>query len=69
MCIRDRLSPVVQVLPSMVDTFSRGIRRKLQDKDFAKRYLQLLVDKIVVSEDVVTISGNKAKLASAIHAR
>ena len=65
---QEMLAPVVQVLPSMVDTFSRGIRRKLQDKDFAKRYLQLLVDKIVVSEDVVTISGDKAKLASAIHA-
>ena len=65
---QEMLLPVAQVLPSMVDAFSRGVRRKLQDREFAKRYLQLLVDKIVVSEDSVTISGSKAKLASAIHA-
>ena len=61
------LSPVAQVLPSMVDAFSRGLRKKLQDTEFAKRYLQLLVHKIVVSENSVTITGSKAKLASAIH--
>ena len=64
---QEMLLPVAQVLPSMVDAFSRGVRRKLQDREFAKRYLQLLVDKIVVSEDSVTISGSKAKLATAIH--
>jgi len=64
---QEMLLPVAQVLPGMVDAFSRGVRRKLQDREFAKRYLQLLVDKIVVSEDSVRISGSKAKLATAIH--
>ncbi len=65
---QDMLSPMLQVLPSMVETLSKGIRRKLQDKELAKRYLRLLVEKIVVTENAVTIIGDKAKLASAIHA-
>ena len=40
---------------------------KLQDKEFAKRYLHLVVDKAVVSEKTVTIYGSKANLAAAIH--
>ena len=63
----DMLSPVVQVLPSMIETFCRGVRMKLQDKEFAKRYLHLLVDKAVVAERTVTIYGSKANLAAAIH--
>lgn len=61
-------APVEQVLPSMVERFSKGVRRKLDDPAFAKRYLQLLVDDIIVTDSQATIRGNKAKLAAAIRA-
>ena len=63
---QEMLSPPPKVLPSMVETFCKGVRQKLQDKDFAKRYLQLLVEKIVVTEDRATIVGDKRKLAAAV---
>ena len=59
-------APVEQVLPSMVERFSKGVRRKLDDPAFAKCYLQLLVEDIVVTDCQATIRGNKAKLAAAI---
>lgn len=59
-------APVEQVLPSMVERFSKGVRRKLDDPAFAKRYLQLLVEDIVVTDSQAMIRGNKAKLAAAI---
>ena len=65
---QNKTEPVEQVLPSMVERFSKGIRKKLEDPAFAKRYLQLLVDDIVVTDCQATIRGDKAKLASAINA-
>ena len=65
---QSKAAPIEQVLPSMVERFSKGIRKKLEDPAFAKRYLQLLVDDIVVTDCQATIRGDKAKLASAINA-
>lgn len=61
-------APVEQVLPSMVERFCKGVRKKLDDPAFAKRYLQLLVEDIIVTDSQATIRGNKAKLAAAIRA-
>ena len=36
-----------RILPSNIEAFSKAIRAKLTDKDFAKRYLQVLVDEIL----------------------
>ncbi len=47
--------PVERNLPSKIDAFSKAIRAKLKDKNFAKRYLQLLVDEIVVDGDMATM--------------
>ena len=58
--------PVERILPSNIEAFSKAIRTKLKDKNFAKRYLQLLVDEIVVDGDTATIKGSNAKLANAI---
>lgn len=59
-------TPVEQVLPSMVERFIKGVRRKLDDPAFAKRYLLLLVEDIVVTDSQATVRGNKAQLATAI---
>jgi len=58
--------PVDRILPSNIEAFSKAIRAKLKDKNFAKRYLQLLVDEIVVDGDTATMRGSNAKLANAI---
>lgn len=49
--------PVERILPSNIEAFSKAIRAKLKDKNFAKRYLQLLVDEIVVDGDTATMTG------------
>jgi len=58
--------PVDRVLPSQIDAFSKAIRIKLGDKEFAKRYVQLLVDEVVVSGETATMTGSYAKLAQAV---
>ena len=63
---REHALPVDRILPSRVEAFSKAIQAKLRDKAFAKRYLQTLVDEIVVSEDTATIRGSYAALAEAI---
>ena len=63
---RTHALPVDRILPSNIEAFSKAIRAKLDDKDFAKRYLQVLVDEIVVSGDTATIKGSYAALANAI---
>ncbi|MFZ2854006.1 MAG: hypothetical protein WAZ34_07835 [Rhodocyclaceae bacterium] len=40
--------------------FSKVIRSKLANKEFAKRYLQVLVDGIVVSGDTAIMKGSHA---------
>ncbi len=63
---REYALPVDRILPSRVEAFSKAIQVKLRDKAFAKRYLQALVDEIVVSEETATIRGSYAALAEAI---
>ena len=61
-----RRHDVDRILPSNIEAFSKAIRAKLTDKDFAKRYLQVLVDKIVVDGDTATMKGSYAKLVNSI---
>ena len=63
---RTHALPVDRILPSNIEAFSKAIRAKLEDKDFAKRYLQVLVDEIVVAGETATIKGSYAALANAI---
>lgn len=63
---RNLAVPVERVLPSNIEAFTKAIRRKVRDKDFAKWYLQALVDEIVVDGDSATLKGSYAKLANAI---
>ena len=65
---RQHVAPVERILPSDIDAFSKAIRTKLRNKDFAKRYLRLLVDEIVVSGNTATMKGSYAALTSAITA-
>ena len=59
-------APVERILPSQVEAFSKAIRAKLQDKDFAKRYLHALVEEIVIAGDTATMKGSYETLAKAI---
>ena len=63
---RNLAVPVDRIRPSNIEAFSKAIRAKLEDKDFAKRYLQVLVDEIVVDGDTATMRGSYAALANAI---
>ncbi|MBK1679882.1 hypothetical protein CKO20_05765 [Rhodocyclus tenuis] len=63
---RTHALPVERILPSNIEAFSKAIRAKLADKAFAKRYLQALVDEIVVSGDTATMRGSYAALANAV---
>lgn len=63
---REHALPVDRILPSRVEAFSKAVQAKLRDKAFAKRYLQALVDEIVVPEETATIRGSYAALAEAI---
>ena len=58
--------PVERILPSNIEAFSKAIRAKLHDKAFAKRYLQTLVDEIVIAGDTATMKGSYSRLANAI---
>jgi site-specific DNA recombinase len=63
---RTHAVPMDRILPSNIEAFSKAIREKLADKDFAKRYLHVLVDEIVVSGDTATMRGSYAALANAV---
>ncbi len=63
---RNHAAPVERILPSNIEAFSKAIREKLRDKEFAKRYLNVLVDEIVVSGDTATMKGSYARLVNAI---
>ncbi|MHB8473244.1 MAG: hypothetical protein ACYDC8_10480 [Gammaproteobacteria bacterium] len=65
----DHALPAVEYLKtSQVDTFGQVLRQKLLAKysDLAKRYLNILVDEIVVNDKTATITGSYAALASAM---
>ncbi len=65
---RQHSMPTARILPSTIDAFSQAIRKRLTDprKDFAKRYLQVLVDEVVVNGSEATIRGSYDKLAMAM---
>jgi len=63
---RNHAAPVDRILPSNIEAFSKAIREKLKNKEFAKRYLNVLVDEIVVSGDTATMKGSYAMSANAI---
>ena len=63
---RAHAAPVEQILPRHIEAFSTAIRAKLKDAAFAKRYLHLLVDEIVVSGDEATMKGSYGTLARAV---
>jgi site-specific DNA recombinase len=61
-------APTPRVLPSQLDAFSQAIRKRLLDRraHFAKRYLRLLVDEIVINGDEAAIHGSYDRLSAAI---
>jgi DNA invertase Pin-like site-specific DNA recombinase len=64
---RDHSRPVEHIKASQVEAFAKALKAKLLAKDsaIAKSYLSLLVDKIVVNENVATITGSYGALAHA----
>ena len=52
-----------------IESFAKAIRAKFMDPRFAKRYLDTLVDEIVVNGNVATIKGSGAKPAMAMAIR
>lgn len=64
---RENPFPLDQIKASQVDSFGRLLRKRLMscDTGFAKSYLNLLVDEIVVEEKAATIRGSYAALAAA----
>lgn len=66
---RQHFMPTARILPSNIEAFSKAIRKRLSDSrpEFAKRYLQVLVDEIVINGDEATIRGSYDKLAMAVH--
>ena len=63
---RNHAALVERILPSNIEVFSKAIREKLKDKEFAKRYLNVLVDEIVVSGDTATMKGSYVALTNSI---
>ena len=58
--------PMDRILASDVDMFAKLMRKKLRDREFSKRYLSALVDRIEVTPNQATLKGNYRKLTSAI---
>ena len=58
--------PTARILPSNID--AQAIRKRLKDPrtNFAKRYLQVLVDEVVINGNETTIRGSYDKLAMAV---
>jgi len=64
---RQQPMPTARILPSNIDAFSQAIRKHLTDPrtNFAKRYLQVLVDEVVINGNEATIRGSYDKLTIA----
>ena len=64
---RDHSVPVEHIKASQIEAFGKALRQRLLSGDpaFAKSYLKLLVDEIVVEGKAATIRGSYAALASA----
>lgn len=61
---RNKSTSVEHIKASQVESFTNTLKAKLLAKDstIAKRYLSLLVDKIIVNESVATITGKYSSL-------
>ena len=61
----EHLQPIEHIKASQVDAFAIALKNKLLAKDstIAKSYLNLLVDKIVITEKIATVTGNYNALA------
>jgi site-specific DNA recombinase len=59
--------PIDKIKASQIDSLSQQLRKKLKtgDSGFAKSYLNLLVDEIVVKGEAATIKGSYASLVAA----
>ncbi len=60
--------PTPRILPSTLEAFSAALRKRLVNRDtaFAKRYLSVLVDQIVLSGNEASIRGGYRPLAAAV---
>ena len=65
---RQQEVPWRKITPKRVDAFTAALRSTLLDQRtaFAKEYLRLLVDEIVVDGKVAEVRGSKASLAEAV---
>jgi hypothetical protein len=64
-----KLPPVLEILKaSQVDEFGKALRKLLLTKDSSliKRYLQLMVEEVVIEDDEALISGSHVALAQAL---
>ena len=64
--MHERSRGAERVLPSDIEKFGNALRKKLEDRTFAKRYLHLLVDEIRVVGDTAVMRGDAQKLTAAI---
>ncbi|CAG4883405.1 conserved protein of unknown function [Georgfuchsia toluolica] len=64
---REHSLPVEHIKASQIDSFGKALRQRLLsgDRGFAKSYLNLLVDEIVVEGKLATVRGSYAALARA----
>lgn len=64
---RDHSLPIDHIKASQIDSFGKALRQRLLSGDpgFAKSYLRLLVDEIVVEGKTATMKGSIATLAAA----
>ncbi len=58
--------PIETLKPSQIDGFAKALHRRLLSGDtgFAKSYLNLLVDEVVVEGKTATIRGSHSTLAA-----
>ncbi|MCP5413325.1 MAG: recombinase zinc beta ribbon domain-containing protein [Chromatiaceae bacterium] len=60
--------PAPRILPSTLESFSTALRKRLVNRDtaFAKRYLGVLLDEIVISDNEAAIRSGYGPLAAAV---
>ena len=66
---RELDAPIADVTPDRLNSFARALRNRLREKDspkFRRAYIRMMLDKVVVAEDGIRISGPKAVLAQQV---
>ncbi len=60
--------PTARILRSHLDAFSSSLRKRLKDQrpEFAERYLNILVEEVVINGDEAAIWGSYDRLAVAV---